>query len=66
MTFFYYNKLTSILWGIEMKEKINDLREQLHSAIEDDDKGKILMISDELDKLITIYYHQYEEKDNSL
>ena len=66
MTFFYYNKLTSILWGIEMKEKINDLREQLHSAIEDDDKGKILMISEELDKLITTYYHQYEEKDNSL
>ncbi|NLK42837.1 MAG: Spo0E family sporulation regulatory protein-aspartic acid phosphatase [Tissierellia bacterium] len=49
-----------------MKEKINDLREQLHSAIEDDDKGKILMISEELDKLITTYYLQYEEKDNSL
>lgn len=44
-----------------MKEKINQLRERLHDALEEDDKEKILKISEELDRLIAIYYKNEEE-----
>ncbi len=46
-----------------MKEQINTLRERLHLAIEEADKEKILKISKELDKLISIYYNIYYEKE---
>lgn len=41
--------------------KFTQLRERLHDALEEDDKEKILKISEELDRLIAIYYKNEEE-----
>jgi len=47
-----------------MKDKIEALRESLYIAIEKSDKELILKISEELDKLIALYYNNDEEENN--